>query len=106
MLKRHILLTVIAILVLNVALFAALPSASAGSCTRYYSGTRKGLVWGNGSWHHYVDFAVNISAPDQNWRVTRAPLPTSLWPGYYNTFHKRAGYSWPGTAGDPFPASW
>lgn len=105
MLKRRILLALSATLILNMLLFAALPSVTAGTCTRYFSGTSKGLVKDSQGWHHYVNFAVNLSAPDQYWKVTKAPLSTSLWPGYYDTFYKRAGYSWPSNWWDPFPAS-
>jgi hypothetical protein len=77
-------------------------SASAGAC---FNGVRKGVVWDGREWHHYVDFAVNVSAPDNLWRITSAPLPSSMWPGYYDRYYKRAGYSWPSNWWDPFSAS-
>ncbi len=33
------------------------------TCTRYYEGESKGVLWENGEWHHYVDFEVDDSVP-------------------------------------------
>ena len=108
MIKRNILFVMSIVLVLSFFVFATIPSVSAGSCVRYFSGTAKGITSDNKEAHHYVDFAVNISSPDQYWKVTKSPLPTSLWPGTYtSSFNKRAGYSWPFSWWDPFsPSQW
>ena len=77
------------------------------TCTRYYEGTSKGMLWKDGEWHHYVDFQVDNSAPDRSWRVTAGPVESSMWRNYYSPSSslKRISYRWPSNWWDPFPAS-
>ena len=77
------------------------------TCTRYYEGISKGTVWENGDWHHYVDFEVDDPAPDRSWRVTEAPVDSSIWRNYYSSSSplRRVAYRWPSNWWDPFPAS-
>ena len=86
--------------------FYAYPSVrSADVCAQSYMGVSKGMIWDNGEWHHYVDFAVDNSAPYKRWEVADAPLPSSLWGDYSNSNIKRVAYRWPSNWRDPFPAS-
>jgi hypothetical protein len=78
---------------------------NAGTCTQYYVGMNKGTIWEDGEWHHYVDFNVNDSAPIWRWRVTEAPVESSLWKGYSTSSLIRVAYRWPSNWRDPFPAS-
>ena len=76
------------------------------TCTRYYEGVSKGMVWEDNEWHHYVDFQVDNSAPDRSWRVTDAPVDSSIWRNYYSASSsvRRIAYRWPSNWWDPFPA--
>jgi hypothetical protein len=77
------------------------------TCTYYYAGNNKGVIWENGEWHHYVDFEIDNSAPVSSWRVTAAPLASSIWKEYStsSSFFRRVWYRWPSNWWDPFPAS-
>jgi len=77
------------------------------TCTRYYTGVSKGMIWEDGEWHHYVDFEVDDLAPARSWRVIQAPLDSAVWREYSSTssYLKRAAYRWPSNWWDPFPAS-
>lgn len=75
------------------------------SCTQYYEGVDKGIVWEDGEWHHYVEFKVDDSDSRHRLRVTNAPLPTSFWWENSTSSTKRFAYRWPSSWGDPFPAS-
>lgn len=76
------------------------------TCTNYYSGVTKGMVWESGEWHHYVDFEVDHSAPARSWRVVEAPVDSSILRTYADDpFIKRVTYRWPSNWWDPFPAS-
>lgn len=77
------------------------------TCTRYYSGNNKGTIWENGEWHHYVDFEVDNSAPVSSWKVTAAPVDSSMWTKYSSSSSSlmRVAYRWPSNWRDPFPAS-
>jgi len=85
--------------------YAYSPIGSTKACAHYYVGVNKGTIWDDGEWHHYVDFAVDSSAPLKRWSVTEAPLPSSLWTDYSTTSIKRVAYRWPSNWRDPFPAS-
>lgn len=78
---------------------------NAGTCNQYYVGESKGTVWKNGEWHHYVDFNVNDSTPGWRWRVTEAPVASSLWKDYSTSSLIRVAYRWPSNWWDPFPAN-
>jgi hypothetical protein len=77
------------------------------TCTRYYEGMSKGVIWEHGEWHHYVDFQVDNSAGDRSWRVTNAPVDSSIWKNFYPLTSplRRVAYRWPSNWWDPFPAS-
>ena len=75
------------------------------ACTSYYIGASKGTSWSDGEWHHYVDFNITNSASGWRWRVTEAPLASSLWRNYSTSSHIRVAYRWPSNWWDPFPAS-
>jgi len=75
------------------------------TCTRYYAGVSKGILWENGEWHHYVDFKIDDSMLAQNWRVTEAPVASSVWTKYSTSSFIRVGYRWPSNWWNPFPAS-
>ena len=64
-----------------------------------YQGDRVGEIYHGGSNHHFVEFDVDIDAPDHAWTLFRDPMiwpaTASLWPGYYNGMCKRVGYNWP-----------
>ncbi len=79
-----------------------------GSCTQYYVGVDKGMIWNNGEWHHYVDVAVDTQQPFLNWEIVEQPLPSSIWSDDLSKpYYKRIGYQWPDNWWDPFPAkSW
>lgn len=99
------LIGIVVLLLITGALSLALSKpAQASSCIATFSGARKGLVQDSNGWHHYIEFDVNISAGDTHWSVS-GPLWPSMWPGYYNYTHKRAGYSYPSNWPDPYPAS-
>ena len=49
--------------------------AQIGSC---FTGFRKGTIWSDGEWHHYVDFAVNTNAEDGRWHIVSAPIALNL----------------------------
>jgi hypothetical protein len=78
---------------------------TAGTCTQYYVGESKGTIWEGGEWHHYVDFDVDDSAPVWRWKVTEAPVASSLWRSYSTSSLIRVAYRWPSNWWDPFPAS-
>ncbi len=74
-------------------------------CIKYYDGQSKGIVWSRGEWHHYVDFSTDITAPRQRWKITQAPLPSSLWRSNDSSIPtNRVGYRWPSDWISPFPA--
>jgi hypothetical protein len=75
------------------------------TCTQYYVGKSKGMLWEYGEWHHYVDFEVDASTPAQDWRVTDAPLPSSIWKEYSTSSVVRVWYRGPSNWENPFPAS-
>jgi hypothetical protein len=95
--------------VMGMALFVLViyPNKNTDGCVKYYEGLTKQLLWNRGEWHHYVDFQVAESAPPSEWRITRAPMPSSFWrvdPADDPTY-KRVGYRWPSDWDSPFPAS-
>lgn len=76
-----------------------------GSCVASYVGINKGMVWRDGEWHHYVEFAVDNQMSFFPWEVVEQPLPSSFWNDDPATPHyKRIGYRWPRDWWDPFPA--
>jgi len=75
------------------------------TCTQYYVGTNKGTLWENGEWHHYVDFAVDKSEPVRSWRVTNAPVTSSVWKEYSTSSLIRVAYRWPSNWWSPFRAN-
>lgn len=77
------------------------------TCTRYYEGVRKGMIWENEEWHHYVDFEVDNLEPLSSWRVIDAPVDSSIWREYSSSssFLRRVSYRWPSNWWDPFPAN-
>jgi len=75
------------------------------ACTQYYPGKSKGTIWEYGEWHHYVDFEVDKSAPARDWRVTDAPVASSVWGEYSTSSLIRVSYRWPSNWQDPFPVS-
>lgn len=96
-----IVLSLVVLVASEVLLFGQGNTANATTCFR---GARKGLVKDSRGWHHYVEFDVNLSAEDGKWHVS-GPASPQMWPGYYGTYHKRAGYSWPWKLASPWPAS-
>ena len=75
------------------------------TCVRTYEGTSKGTFWDRGEWHHYIDFSVDGNTPGYMWRITEAPLPSSILRRYAHEFSERVTYRWPSNWWDPFPAS-
>lgn len=76
-----------------------------GTCTQYYVGVSKGMIWEDGEWHHYVNFDVDDSAPFWRWRVTDAPIASAVWKSYSTSSLIRVAYRWPSNWWDPFPVS-
>ncbi len=111
--KRLVPLVVSALLAVTFFVASTKPASAATQC---YRGSWKGLVYSGGSWHHYVEFPVNVSMADQYWYIQSRPFGfpfgASLWSGYY-AYHRQSGppvykemgYNWPGTAWDPYSAS-
>ncbi|MBI5825194.1 MAG: hypothetical protein HZB18_14285 [Chloroflexi bacterium] len=63
----------------------------------------KGTFWNRGEWHHYVDFAIDIGNPrEYRWRLTRAPLPSSILRLNAEEDTLRVTYRWPSNWADPF----
>jgi hypothetical protein len=87
-------------------LFVIYPHKDIKGCVKYYDGRSMGTLWSREEWHHYVDFLVAESAPQQQWRITRAPLPSSFWRVYQasDPLYKRVGYRWPANWDTPFAA--
>lgn len=74
------------------------------SCIRSFQPVQKGMYWNNGEWHHYVDFYVDVPTPlDYRWRITEAPMPSSILRGYSESHTLRVTYRWPDDWVDPFP---
>lgn len=93
-----------------------LASPAAHATTKCYNGAAKGLVYESGEWHHYVEFRVDVSMPDDKWYVGAKPagfpFGASVWQGYYSAqrrggpaVYKEVGYNWLGNLPDPYPAS-
>jgi hypothetical protein len=82
------------------------------AASRCYNGARKFIHRDSrGEDHHIVEFDVDVSAPDQNWYISKRPsgfsFSSSIWPGYYNGGHKWLGYQWAYNWWDPYsPSSW
>jgi hypothetical protein len=72
----------------------AIPQQNISALSRCFQGSRFGMTKLNNTTHHYVEFDVNLSAPDRFWSVS-GPMSPSMWQGYYNVTHKRAGFRWP-----------
>lgn len=74
------------------------------TCARSFQPVQKGVYWNGGEWHHYVEFAVDVSNPlDHRWRLTAAPMPSFILRGYSKEHTLRATYRWPDDWNDPFP---
>jgi hypothetical protein len=63
-----------------------------------YHGARKRKEFLEGSYHHIIEFDVDVSEPnDHAWTLVRHPMvwpaTASLWPGYYDGC-KWVGYNW------------
>jgi hypothetical protein len=95
--------------IMAVAIFvlAIYPNKNTDGCVKYYEGRTKQVLWNRGEWHHYVDFLVAESAPRTQWRITRAPMPSSFWrvDPADDPMYKRVGYRWPSDWDSPFPAN-
>jgi hypothetical protein len=96
-------------LVMGMAIFvfAIYPHKNTDGCVKYYEGRTKQVLWNRGEWHHYVDFQVAESVPSAQWRITRAPMPSSFWrvnPAD-DPMYKRVGYRWPSDWDSPFQAN-
>lgn len=78
------------------------------TCIQSYQAVSKGTFWDRGEWHHYVDFTVDVSQPeDKWWRVVHAPMPSSVLYRQTEGSTVRVTYRWPSNWVDPFPLdSW
>lgn len=74
------------------------------TCVYSFQAVSKGTFWDRGEWHHYVDFAIDVSNPrSYRWRITRAPLPSSILRLNSQENILRVTYRWPSNWTDPFP---
>jgi len=84
--------------------------------TQCYTGSYTGITRDNKGDHHYVEFLVNVSMPDQYWyiqsRPWNFPFSSSLWQGYYGYHHgggqqlyKELGFNWLWNWPSPYSAS-
>lgn len=74
------------------------------TCVRTFQPFQKGVYWEHGEWHHYVDFSVDVADPlNYPWRITEAPLPSSVWEKFSQANLLRVTYRWPDDWKDPYP---
>lgn len=76
------------------------------TCARSYQAVSKGIFWDRGEWHHYVDFTVDVSDPENyRWRIVHTPMPASFLRGYHSAYTLRVTYRWPSDWNSPFSLS-
>lgn len=74
------------------------------TCAETFQPFEKGVYWNDGEWHHYVDFHVDVTNPyEYRWRITEAPMPSSVMRRFSNENTLRVTYRWPDNWKDPFP---